>query len=181
MIAYTCHYTNTCFGRMKYPGLPCSLSQSHTSVHKHAACLGSLKSYHAHNSRFPQQFKKLIAADSTTGAAKPGGQTAGSGKAAAPGSLTSDVISAKRQWESKDDKLNWAELLDSEGPLELDAMCWFYLDPFVSPIFCISSTSLKHFYVCIEVTCLYACMPLCNQGAGKTGMHGCNKKLTCSS
>ena len=74
-----------------------------------------------------------------------GGQSAVSGEpgavvAAAADSWTSDVVSAEQQWGGKDNTRAWAEILDSEDPLELDAICWFYLDPSVSPALCILST-----------------------------------------
>lgn len=86
------------------------------------------------------------------GAANSGGQTAVSGKphaAAAPAnSWTDDVVSAEQQWK---DKQTWAETLgSSEGPLELDALCWFYLDPSVSLTSSIFSTSGRHFHACMH-------------------------------
>lgn len=80
------------------------------------------------------------AANSMAGAANSGGQTAVSGRthaaaaaaAAAGNEWTDDVVYAEQQWRGKDDMQTWAEALDSEGPLELDALCWFYLDPSVS-------------------------------------------------
>ena len=70
--------------------------------------------------------------------------------AAAANSWTSDVVPAEQQWGGKNDKKTWVEALDSEGPMELDAMCWFYLDPFVSPALCMFST-------CGIFTSMHAC------------------------
>ena len=90
-----------------------------------------------------------------------GGQSAVSGKpdaiaAAAANSWTSEVVPAEQQWRGKGIKQAWAEILDSESPLELDAMCWFYLDPFVSSALCIFHLGC----------CLYTCMPIYKQGIG---------------
>lgn len=73
------------------------------------------------------------------GAANLGGQLAASGNAAAAaaaaGSSAKDaiIVELHGQCEGKDAKQGLAAALDSADPLELDAVCWFYLDPFVSP------------------------------------------------
>lgn len=74
------------------------------------------------------------------GAANQGGQVAASGKAAERSANDAIVVELNGRCEHKDDQQGWAEALDRAGPLEFNAKCWFYLDPFVSPSFIISST-----------------------------------------
>ena len=62
--------------------------------------------------------------------------------------------------QGKDDKKTWAEALDSEGPLELDAMCWFYLDLFVSHILYILN-SLGVAPLCMHVIWEARCSTAC--------------------
>ena len=94
------------------------------------------------------------AASSAAGAADAGGQAAVPSKlhaaaaaAVATTSWTHDVAFAEQQWK---DMQTWAEVLDSEGPLELDALCWFYLDPSVSLTSSLFSTSGRLFYACMR-------------------------------
>ena len=113
-------------------------------------------------SQSQQQVARTLhtASHSLASAANTGGQSAMSGKpnaiaVAATNSWTSDDVSAEQQRGGKDDKQTLVEALDSGGPLKLDAMCWFYLDPSVSSTLCILSTFGVR---------LYACMLVCKQG-----------------
>lgn len=82
------------------------------------------------------------------GVANQGGPVAASGNVA--GSSASDAINVELHGQCED-KQGWAEALERAGPLEFNAKCWFYLDPFVSPNIIISST-LWLWCLCVHVS-----------------------------
>ena len=46
---------------------------------------------------------------------------------------TVNLQAADQPRQESNDKQSWAEAINAGGPLELDDLCWFYLDPFVCP------------------------------------------------
>ena len=62
-----------------------------------------------------------------------GGLEATSGTAVEIVSLATEEQAAEQPSQEGCEMQSWTEAIDSGGPLDLDDLCWFYLDPFVCP------------------------------------------------